>query len=368
MIHFWVPAAAAAPEEVLAWDPDLEPTRYASGVGHNLLELGVRLARSGVEVSLGEEVPPGTALVVVFAKSIHQKSVPERVRLRSVLDAGRNAGGRFAVVRSDAPASWTFPVRPVVEFMATRQAVQRSWQQWLPPLTQRGLVPRRRERYGQIRCLAFKGNHGTVPPVLRSAEWTDALAARGIEWRLDAPELKDRSDQSWHDFATVDAVLCTRVARSSDIVERKPATRLINAWVAGCVPLVDPEVSYLELGTDGSDAFFVDTPLDGLDVLDRLNGNRDLLRGVELRIGERASEYAATTTFQRWRDALLAAAEPTGEAGRRRVRSVRLVRARATVAAADRFDPQLSWLGRAVAPARRRAGRVKRALLRLKPS
>ena len=179
-------------------------------------------------------MPRDTRLLVVFPKSVYQRG-----RLRAVLRAGQRAGGRFAVIRSDTPLSWALPVRPVVEFMPTQGAVTQPWQEWLPPLPQRGLQPRAAERCGRIRSLAFKGYPENVPAELTTPEWAAGLAARGVEWLLDVAADSDGAGQRWHDFSAVDAVLCVRASRATANVERKPATRLINAWVAGCVPLAE---------------------------------------------------------------------------------------------------------------------------------
>jgi len=344
----------AVPDEVLSWDPDREPRRYANGVGHNLLELYSRLARGGLEVTAGEEIPAGTRLVVVFSKSVYRTP-----RLRALLRAAQRTGGRFAVIRSDAPLSWSFPVRPVVELMPTQAAVTRPWQRWLPPLPQRGLVPRRDERLGRIGSVAFKGALGTVPAELMAAEWTEELASRGIDWLLDAPADVDGEDQSWHDFADVDAVLCTRADRSGFVVERKPATRLINAWVAGCVPLADPEPGYLELGRGGRDAFFVVSAADTLATIDELNADAALLRQVEQRIRERAVEFAPEAVLERWHDMLVEAALSPDSDGLRR-RSARMAGARASAAAAQLLEPVVRPSRRGIAVARVHALRWSR--------
>ena len=354
MIHFWAPAGTASADDVLAWNPDLEPDRFATGFGHAMLELYTRLARGGLEVSLGHAVPAGTRLVVVFPKSVYQES-----RLRAVLGEGRRSGGRFAVVRSDTPLSWRFPVRPVVEFMPNRQAVRRPWQQWLPPLPQRGLVPRRAERRGRIRSVAFKGYVQNVPSELRTAEWADALGSRDIEWLADVATDADGAGQRWHDFASVDAVLCVRAGRSARNTERKPATRLINAWSAGSVPLAERDPAYVELGSEGSDVFFVDSPFEALPVIDRLNADSELLMRVERQIELRAAEFSLTKTLEHWRTALIDAAT-SPRARRSRVQVVRVTGARVGVDVRMLLRPART----SMAQLRARAARWKRGVLR----
>ena len=296
-IGFWVsePPTAAA---FAAWDPDREPATYASGVGHNVLELAKRADAHGRTVAVGRDDLPSVCPVVFLLKDA-MGSAPN---LRSALRAVQRARGRFAVVRSDTPIGWSFPVRPTLEFMPTRRAVVESWQLWLPPLPQRGLRPRAPERTGRIETLVLKCNPENIPPELRASEWTASLAQRGVSWVLDTPTQTDGSDQHWHDFTEVDAVLCAPHPGSD--VARKPATRLINAWIAGCVPLAAREPAYLELGRDHVDTLFFDDMSECPLLLEALRADPARIRSMEVQIARRAAEFSTTRVSLRWLDAL----------------------------------------------------------------
>jgi hypothetical protein len=361
VIHFWVPET---PSGIDSWDPDREPTLHASGAGHNLLELYVRLRRLGVPVTLGPQASAEARLLVVYSKSLHESRAALRVALRAL----QQADGRLALIRSDAPLSWKFPVRPLVEFMPTAALVRRPWQRWLPPLPQRGLLPRGAARRGRIRSVAFKGNPTNVPPVLRSPQWAEELGARGLEWFLDVPSRTDGPDQRWHDFASVDAVLCVRDPDVVWDVRGKPATRLINAWLAGSIPLAERERGYVELGVDEQDVFFIRTPFDGLEVIDRLNADGELLRRVERRIDERAAEFGPEAVLELWREALVQAAISGMPILHRPALAARVYRARAVAAVATPLDPFLRRADRRLAPAKRWGARWKRKLRALRVS
>lgn len=353
MIHFWLPARP--PEGLDEWDPDVEPTLHASGTGHNLLELYVRLRNLGVPVTIGPEAATGTRLLVVYSKSLYQS----RPATRLALDSLQHSHGRLALIRSDAPVSWRFPVRPLVEFMPTAAAADRPWQRWLPPLPQRGLLPRDPARRGRIRSLAFKGNPTNVPAEFLAPDWDRALRAHGLEWHLDVPQATDGSDQSWHDFRGVDAVLCVRHPDFGWDVRRKPATRLVNAWLAGSIPLAEREPGYVELGEDGRDVFFISSPLEAVGVVDRLNVDPSRLAEVERRIGERAEEFRLEITLERWREALVEAAGARVAV----LGAARVYRARAVAAVTTPVDPYLRRADRRLAPLKRFAARGKRRFL-----
>jgi hypothetical protein len=338
-LHFWSPRGPSE-GELRAWDPDAEPSRYASGLGHNVLELVVRLRRIGIESTFGAEIPARTRLLVLFG----WMSVPEPFR-GEALEAVWRARGRFALIRSDIPLGWRFPVPPIVEFMPTQSSVVEPFQRWLPPLPQRGLIERRTDRRGSIRSLAFKGNPESVPSALRDTSWSESLAARGIDWILDTPAGTDGSDQHWHDFSLVDVALCLRDPGDRLGVTRKPATRLVNAWRAGAIPIVANEPGYRELGREGDDCFFVDEPAEALAVLDRLRAEPCRIGGVERAIASRASEFAPDLVVERWGAALLAAALDEARPVPELLRSLRVAAARASEPARRRSH---TWQRRVV--------------------
>lgn len=312
-ISFWLRHDRAA-DGITSWDPDLEPWRFASGYGHNILELFVRLQQLGMPVSLETMPPRETALLVVFLKS----ALVSRAQLHDALAAAWSARGRVALIRSDAEPRERFPIRPLVEFVGSPTQVSRAWQRWLPALPQRGLVPRAEARRGSIRCVAFKGNPENVPPELRTARWAQALAERGIEWWLDVPAATDGSDQAWHDFSRVDVALCVRHRDEFEVLgTEKPPTRLINAWLAGSIPIATREPSYSSLATHGRDVVFVDSIWDALGVIDRLNGSPSELANVEQAVAERAAEFAPDRVLRRWGDELSRAAALRESASRR---------------------------------------------------
>ena len=323
MIHFWLPTAPSS-AELLAWDPDAEPCRYASGVGHNVFELFNRLARAGVDVTLGSEVDTQARLTVLYAPSIELLA-----QRKQAVDVIRRTRGRFALIRADAAVAFRLPLRPVVDFVPVASAVSGAWQRCLPPLPQRGLLPRSRERYGRLRSLAFKGNPENVPPELKTRDWASALASRGIAWSLDVPRETDGADQSWHDFSAVDAVLCWRKPSKRRDIARKPGTRLFNAWSAGCIPLVEPEPAYLEAACDGDDAFVVEGVPQCLEVLDGLVADPPRIRHVESRVDRRRRDYAPELVLGLWTRALLDASRAPETVGwRTHARTARATAAR----------------------------------------
>lgn len=325
-IHFWCRDAVARAVE--GWNPDREPQRFATGVGHALLELYVRLRDAGAVVVLGEVPARDAALTVVAAASVRKHPSA----LQSALRAVARTRGRVVVIRSDTPLSWRFPLVPTCELMPYEALASAANQRSLPPLPQRGLVRRGGGRLERIETLALKCNPVTLPEELRDGRIGEALAASGVRLWLDMPQTTDGSDQSWHDFGQVDAVLCARSADGGlDWTSVKPPTKLINAWVAGCVPIARREPAYVELARDGEDVLFLDD-LDELpQTVRRLNDEPSLLARLQEGSLRRGAEFTTERVTTAWRDLLeeVAGAKPS------RRRATR-ARAAATATAARR--------------------------------
>jgi hypothetical protein len=298
-LSFWVSSPPEA-DEFAAWDPDGDPARYASGVGHNVLELAKRVQQLGRAVAVGSEALPSGSPVVFLLKDAYSSGA----NLRGALAAVQRARGCFAVIRSDTPSSWSFPISPSREFVATKGGARMDWQLWLPPLPQRGLRPRAAERAGGLRSLVLKCNPENIPAEVATSRWARTLAARGVEWSIDSPSRTDGYDQTWHDFTDVDAVLCAPHPGNELDPHRKPATRLINAWVAGCIPLVAREPAYLELASDGMDALFFERLDECPALVEELRADPSRLRALEQRVAARGIEFSVERTSRLWLEAL----------------------------------------------------------------
>ena len=287
-VHFWIPEPAP---EVDDWDPDSEPQRYATGVGHNLYELYARLRGKGHAVTLGPN-QPDDGVVVAFAKSLRPLTAQHAL-------LGGLGSKPLIVIRSDVDPGWRTRFAPTVEVMPYGSAVSKPFQTWIPALPQRGMIRRSVERFGRVRTVGFKGNPENLPGFMRDPAWIQTLAAMGLRWLPDSPRMWGGSDQRWHDFAEIDIAVCLRaeeVGRRS----AKPATKLINAWCAGAIPLVGPEPACLDLVTPNRDAFVVRNEADTVAVLKRLTTDPGLVQATEEAIGARSKAFATDAVLDRW--------------------------------------------------------------------
>jgi hypothetical protein len=278
------------------WDPDVEPHRYSSGWGHNAFELFLRLRGLDRTVRLSDRVPRRGALV--YYAGFSSMAGQDRMVAKALLRKPRST---LILIRSDMPESYRFPLEPDLEVVPHPAfASVAADAVWLPPLPQRGLRPRLSERRPEHLVAAFKGNPENLHPFLATAEWSNAVEAVGFTWLKDMPARSSGSDHTWHDFSEIDVVVALRPHAVGAGVNRKPPTKLINAWLAGCIPIVAREPACVALGRDGDDVLFADTPAAILAHLRALASNPRLVQHLRACIEERASEFEPHETYRAW--------------------------------------------------------------------
>lgn len=299
-VHFWIPDEA--PEDLEAWEPDLEPERYGDGLGHNVLELYVRLLTRGYDVTLGPRLRSRTR-TVVFLPSLLER----RAQLALLRQLYRQRHADILVIRSDFLVSYTLPAPVATQVMPNFASCVMANQVWLPPLPQRGLVPRDEARGSEVTTLGYMGYSHNLPASMRSAEWKTAIASTGGLWRPTLESSVGEALPRWHDFQQVDCVVCLRSDHPQIGLIRKPATKLINAWCAGAVPLIGREPGYLELANPGEDALVVSDSQDVLQAFARLRSDPQLASRLLAGAQRRAKEFELERILALWADQLVRA-------------------------------------------------------------
>ncbi len=104
---------------------------------------------------------------------------------------------------------------------------------------------------------------------------------------------------TWHDYSDLDLCLAIRDV-SSCWIRTKPATKLTNAWLAGCPALLGPEPAYRYWGEPGVDYFEVATISDVARVLSTLRADADIYRRA-VEIGrQKASLHNENSVLHQW--------------------------------------------------------------------
>jgi hypothetical protein len=267
-------------------DMDRDWQIFSTGVQVWIGQTYLRLSAAGYPVSL-QSVPPERGIVVVHAD--HAPRLFADRRLLSTLTV--------IVVRADRPPQ-PYADAEIVQNMQSATGHAHYVQHWPQP----GLISRDLARGDAVRNIAFKGSVGEMADGFKGTDWTDALAAEGMAWRADAAQWTGNGvsyQMHWHDYHDIDAIVALR-RDTSHMHVRKPASKLINAWLAGVPAILGPEVAYRELGRPGSDYLEAASPAEAFRALCHLKNSPELYRQLVLNGQRRALEVNAKAVTDRW--------------------------------------------------------------------
>lgn len=305
-IHFFLTKEEMPDGIFEEWIPDENPRMYSSGVGHNILELASRLRVRGHTVTLGQNPPIDSVAVIFFKKHfLLQRNLSLEI-LRIAL--------RFPVIliRSDLPMFEPIIFSPDLDVMPNQSIAKRKNQVYIPPLPQRGIICRNFLKGNKVRNLEIKCNPENIPDYLELLVQEVNSLDPSITVKVDAPSSSDGSDNNWNDFSNVDLSLIIRPLTGNPRSDwRKPPTRLINAWVAGTIPIVDPLPAYTGLIKDGIDGFIAHNPKDVVAVVKRLAENPDYCGAVFENCRRRGVEYQVNEILENWEESISAIAKVT---------------------------------------------------------
>lgn len=88
------------------------------------------------------------------------------------------------------------------------------------------------------------------------------------------------------------------------MVGRNPPTKLINAWAAGCIPVVVQSQSYDGLFVPGLDALVASSWGQLPGVVEQARSNPDLIARLESHVTIRQSEYSTAGVLRAWASVL----------------------------------------------------------------
>lgn len=185
-------------------------------------------------------------------------------------------------------------------------SLRHSWVQFWP---QPGLIARDHARGLLVENLAYKGDVANLDAQFRSVGFLAALHERGVNFQLDMLDATITSTKNsgtsanWHDYQTTDVILAVRNLTEYD-ASGKPASKLINSWLAGVPALLGPEPAYRKIRRSPLDYIEVRSPVDVLDAISQLKSAPELYRRMVENGRLRAQEFCIEQTMARWLDVL----------------------------------------------------------------
>lgn len=217
------------------WNQFLHMTREFNWV----LQSALRLQEFGYAVSLASEVPD-EGIVVVGAGWAQSQRFLEACQQQNGVD-----WSKLVVVTVNGDAARSF----VGDFEIAQNGRYADGKRvfFVPHWPQPNLVPRHAERGTTISNVVYKGAPGNLNEAFRSSRWPRFLESHGINWVVDDQKYADDPNAvDWNDYSEADVVLAVRQQMNWSY-ERKPASKLVNAWRAGVPALLGPEYAYEEL-------------------------------------------------------------------------------------------------------------------------
>jgi len=275
-------------ESLRRLDPDRDWRHFQRGEQVWVVQTYLRLARAGLPVELAS-VPPGEGLVVFHAKQARALRRQAHTLKDAVL-VGARADNRQPLIAD-------FEILQNGTFADGRHRFH------IPHWPQPGLLPRDPSRGTAIRRLVYKGFDANLNPEFRGPKWRRLLAERGIEWVVDAAPFAGRETDAqaidWPDFREADLILAVRPP-DRRLATNKPASKLVNAWLAGAPALLGPEVAYRELRRSELDYFEVSSLAEAREAVDRLLGDPGLYTSMVENGRARAAGFTAEAIVPRW--------------------------------------------------------------------
>ncbi len=202
-----------------------------------------------------------------------------------------------------------------------RALVRSAQDRFIPHWPQPGLIPRDESRGSRVEVLTYMGGTVNLYAPLKEDSFRDRLMELyGVKFEAN---LRGRNDMTakWFDYSATDLALALRDIGVED-VKVKPASKLVNAWLAGVPALLGPEPAFAELRKSDLDYVIVRSERDVLAAIERLQSDSNLYRAMVNNGRERAKEYNEQKNIMRWSELLTVDVPPLYQAYQRRTTGI----------------------------------------------
>jgi hypothetical protein len=164
---------------------------------------------------------------------------------------------------------------------------------YIPLWPQIGLIPRNNDRTDRFENLTYLGDPDSLAPELKDPTWAQNLAALGINWIVNS------DTSTWSDYSTTDAILAIR-SFDQNPHHHKPASKLLNAWLAGVPAILGPESAYQNERRSPDDYLEASTVELALEAVKRLKQDPALRQRIINQGNSRAQEIQTDAMRSRW--------------------------------------------------------------------
>ncbi len=165
--------------------------------------------------------------------------------------------------------------------------------QYIPLWPQTGLIPRDPLRASRFENITYLGDPTSLAPELKDPNWAKRLEAIGVNWVIAS------ATGAWNDYREVDAVMAVR-SFDQDPHHHKPASKLLNAWLAGVPAILGPESAYRSERKSAEDYLEAGTVEEAIAAIQRLKTDAALRQRIMDNCTLRAQDLQQTALRQRW--------------------------------------------------------------------
>ncbi|MCB1010000.1 MAG: hypothetical protein KDB94_14045 [Acidobacteria bacterium] len=306
-VRFFLPEPSAELERLAAGDADRDWRELTTGDRIWILQTFLRLKARGLPVELVAEPPVGRPGILLF-HSKHEKALLRRPRAAEQVLVGVRADNR-------QPLAAEFEV---VQNGRFADGVRRFF---LPHWPQPGLLPRDPARGDRIEVASYKGYLANLRADFRAPDWEAWLGSRGVRWQLDAIDFDRRAEDAdhllWADYRAVDLLVAVRPPERK-FRYAKPASKLVNCWLAGVPALLGVEYAARELRRDPLDYLEVPDAEAARAAIERLLGDPGEYRARIEHGRVRGRELAPDSIADRWQALLFETLPPLAARGANR--------------------------------------------------
>lgn len=297
--------------------PDQNWAGYGLGIYAWTVQTYLQLTAAGIACQLTRELPEEG---IVLCHSNALQSADWAVEVRQNPQWAVTPERFLICIKAEAALSAIAPMHIVQNPSEASPLANRYF---MPHWPQPQLLKRSRSRGDRFENLAFFGHDNSLAAELKSPDWQNALAERGLCWQVVANtnhwNQYHNLSTRWNDYRDIDAIVAVRSfnywqQRLSKNFSNKPATKLYNAWLSKTIPILGSESAYRQTGERGQerapDYVEVTSFASLLNVLDRLQADEPYRRSLLDQGRLRSQDYTTEKIVRKWQVFLEAIAIP----------------------------------------------------------
>ena len=263
-------------------NPDTIHHRFAGAENNWIIQTYLRLKQHNCNVFLSDKFVPGGICVV--------SSLDLKIKDFSF--------SSFVVgCRADGPK----PTLCDFAIVQNKECVESQTDAFIPHWPQPGLIPRDNTRGNRIENIVFKGSELNLYEPFRSPEFLQKFENLGVKLQISG-KTKELI-VSWNDYSDADLVIAIRDLTEKDVLV-KPASKLVNAWMAGVPALLGPEPAFRQLRHSELDYIETKTPEDAINAIQRLKEEPRRYEQMVSNGLNRAKDFTVERITEQWLELL----------------------------------------------------------------